>query len=222
MGNRSYLAIKDTLQLFEANNTFPVFWLLGFDRAVLEDLQQQLQQLQSLLIDHYEETEAYEIYLQQQVDTHCLGYVSQPLSTYAEKLHEQFPYIEHVYPETKELYQSFMAIVDKEHKLLPDAVVEVHFLEYLGFYNNYQQFYDEWQQLVNALETNEKLKWLYDGDVVGSTLGSDLYSNHHSTTLLTKEVHEALHRQFMNENRKKNAVAKSKQKSSFFHRLFGK
>ncbi|MDH6365683.1 hypothetical protein M2139_002697 [Enterococcus sp. PF1-24] len=213
MGGRSYLEISDELLLFEANNTLPLFWLLGLTLENVQPIEAALQQLDALDI---EDEEAYEALLVKAK----IGEISVALTTYCQNLEKRRSYIEKVYPHLSGLYADFLKIILAEAAYDNEATITINYLEYLGFYEESLAFYQDLATSFVKFENNEKTIWLYEGDVLGSALGSDQYSNHHSQPLFSAESYQALNQQ-LSANPTEN-IAKKSSLSRFFAKLFNK
>lgn len=199
MGNRTYLTMND-VQLFEGNNALPVFWLLGFNGSFLETFERDINQLEELLVTNYEETEAYEKFLETYLIKTGLGSIQIETETYVRNLERHQSYIAAAYPSLVSLFQQFQGIIQTENTYADKTKITLHYQEYLGFYELFADFTGELKDLFEQVRTFEKTKWIYEGALIASTVGFDDYSNHHSEKISAqkKELAE-IQRAFLKE-----------------------
>lgn len=177
MGNRSYLNVQPDIQLFEANNSLPFFWLMGL-------LPQDYSHMQKAIEDNRTDINIY----------------NAPIRTYLHQAQHNTAYIESVYPLLKTLYNQFLQVLTDEATQHPDANIEIEYSEYLSFYESLSEFYGEIIKFGNELNNNEKNIFFFEGDVLGAAIGSDEYSNHAGQAIFTdasyKKTNDTLIKEF--------------------------
>lgn len=176
MGNRCYLT-TETAQIFESNNSLPTFWLMGFTEDHLQLLAQQLEyfELAETLSDQEFERRLAE---------KQFGIISLSFETFLQTLDDRSEYISIVYPELFPLYQDFQQLLTAESAY--SEKLELIYLDYLSFFDNTTDIFTAFSELFQALDSFEKTSWIDQRDILGTTIGSDDFSNHHGESLSIK------------------------------------
>ncbi|MGC6768082.1 hypothetical protein [Enterococcus sp. LJL51] len=167
MGNRCYLNSEAT-QIFESNNSFPVFWLMGLSNAQLPLIHQQLES----------------IFQKQQTDGEFQAVTRMSFNEYQKNLDHHTVYVSKLYPELLPLYEDFKLIIKKEAQ--KHEMIEISYIEYLNFFTSASEVYNEIQVLFDSISSCEKTTWIDKNDPLGTTIGGDRWSHHSSESLSAK------------------------------------
>lgn len=212
MGNRGYLS-ADGKMLFESNNSLPAFWLLGFEAEDFQNIQEHIALLQKVMIDDYEDSEAYESYLETFFEENAeAGFLSRGRMAYISALQANTAYIEAVYPDLVPLYCAFVRKLAEAGEGKEKITLGYH--EFLGFYDPYQDFLEELFRFAEAVKQKEKTGFIYLNDLRGSTTGYDEYAEHGFETLASDEQLMEMVRQLQH-----SAIPPAKKKQSFFQKM---
>ncbi|MGG5315011.1 hypothetical protein [Enterococcus sp. AZ072] len=223
MGNRSYLLTDDQCQLFEANNTLPIFWILGgcpqpFEAKIAETANLSApEEQEGVDEDTYEE-----LYLDW-FTTHQIGDVQLSIQAYADNLENNRDYIETVYSSLTEVFDAFVKVINQQKEYNPEATIIIDYGQMIGFYEDHLEFYRLISLLIKQIENKEENKWIFPEDALGSTIGSDEYSNHQGETLFTRESYQKLNSTLMKSLRKEQGASEPAAKqSSLLQKFFSK
>lgn len=223
MGNRSYLLTDDQCQLFEANNALPVFWILGggpqpFQAKIAEAVQLSApKEPEGMDEDDYEE-----LYVDW-FTTNQIGEVQLGIQAYLDNLEKNRTYIESAYGCLTETYDAFINVIKQQKEYNPEATITIDYGQMIGFYEDHLEFYHAIAALIQQIEKLEENQWIFPGDALGSTIGTDEYSNHHGETLFTRESYQQLNATLMKSlrNEQKASEPAAKQ-SSLLQKFFSK
>lgn len=173
MGNRCYLT-TETTQIFESNNSLPTFWIMGLAEEHLQLLAQQLERFE--LAESLSDQE-----FERRLAEKQFGIITLPFESFLLTLASRSDYISNVYPDLVPLYQDFQELLTEESAY--SEKLELIYLDYLSFFNNTDDIFASFSELFKAIDSMEKTNWIDERDILGSTIGSDAFSNHHEEPL---------------------------------------
>ncbi|WP_379946380.1 hypothetical protein [Enterococcus devriesei] len=173
MGQRCYLT-TDTIQIFESTNHLPTFWLLGLGEEQLQALAQQLETYE--LAKKLSQPE-----LVRRLEEKQFGVIKTKMNDFQNNLIDREEYISTLYPELLDLYEDFQRVIMEESTHAP--TIELIYLDYLFFFENSAELLTELEELFLAITYSEETAWIDAQDILGTTIGSDRFSNHQGELL---------------------------------------
>lgn len=156
MGNRSYLYLKENeqeLELFEANNSLPFFWLCLIDKKILHSKLPHWQALETFLNDEsLEEDPEYEKMYLKLSNQGLIVINKEQLENNSVKSRA---YFSRHYPLVVALYDDFIQFLAQ--KIYTQGQIELDILEISSFYESLQDFYESLKDALQAIENNSKI-----------------------------------------------------------------
>ncbi|MFR3686678.1 MAG: hypothetical protein ACLTXM_16770 [Enterococcus sp.] len=182
MENRTYLSTENHL-LFETNNSLASFWLLGLNDRALSKLKNDCLKLDELMGFDEEEEE----WVEEQIQKLGLGEVTLSINSYRSQLKENESYISEVYPELDRLFAEFYQTIERE-QANGEKKILMNLFGYGAFYDSYQDFFKDISHLFQQLKERSRLNLIFDQDVIASTIGFDMYSEHSEKKAIVADV----------------------------------
>ncbi|TDG36434.1 hypothetical protein EZJ43_07905 [Pedobacter changchengzhani] len=179
MGNRSYLYLKnenEALNIFDANNSLPFFWLLLLDK---ETLGQQ--------IEVWKKAETYESTHDEEETEKYLALNSNEISISKQRFeinakNGRIFLLKH-FPKTIPLFDDFIDLIKEKSKNYDHLELDIS--QFSGFYNSLDEFCDALNDELLAIEADEplKIKFLIVEDLIGHGTGFENAGNVEFTAL---------------------------------------
>lgn len=167
MGQRSYLCLqnkKQEVQLFEANNTLPFFWLLLADPETMERRIQDWRTFTRFQQNHSEA--ATGIYPEQ----HNTGLILSR-EVFERNINRNRPFLQRHFPQATPLFDAFTETIAS--KFTAGDSIAIDMVQFSAFYDDVEDFYAALEQEVSAISNDqpEALGFITAGDWLGSGSG---------------------------------------------------
>ncbi|MHC5247382.1 hypothetical protein [Enterococcus sp. LJL90] len=222
MGNRAYLLAGTDCQLFEANNSLPLFWLLG-TLPQLPAKQQQIASLTAPQLENFAGEEAYEEAYEEAFSTwfteNLVGEIQLASDSYLNNLEENRSYIDSLYPLLSPVYEDFIHVIQQQRATDATVQIIIDYTETINFYSDYLEFYDDLIALCSHVANQQQTNWLYPKDPLGSAIGTDQYANHAGQPMFSNDSYQQLNSQLITAFNAAEKTADSLQQPSLFQKF---
>ncbi|WP_177764389.1 hypothetical protein [Flavobacterium sp. I3-2] len=172
MGNRSYLFLteqKESICLFEANNSLPFFWISLLDLDILN---------QTFLKWNKIETHEEEIFKKDADDAAYNSILCVIDKQNFDKNSERTKsFLEKHFPEIIPLYEDFVFYLNSKYQ--ENKKIEIDFTEYVNFYDSISELKEELQNEIKAIENDNPnaIQFLDKNDLIATGSGYENYNN---------------------------------------------
>ncbi len=150
MGHRSYLYLtskdEEKVDLFEANNSLPFFWLTLIDNKTFNDKVKEWEASINYELNHTEE--AVEKYF----ETHSLN-IQIPIEDFKRNSSQGTLFVAKFYPETIDLYKEFLVIIERNFK--NNQKLEIDIFQLSAFEETLNEFT---KPIIDTIKNIEELK----------------------------------------------------------------
>lgn len=150
MGHRSYLYLtnkdKEELDLFEANNSLPFFWLTLIDSKTFNNKVKEWEAFISYESNHTEEE------VEKYFETYSLN-IQIPIENFKRNSFQGGLFIEKFYPETIDLYKEFLELIERNFK--NNQKLEIDIFQLSAFEEALNEFT---KPIVDSIKNIEELK----------------------------------------------------------------
>ncbi|WP_265456206.1 hypothetical protein [Enterococcus sp. HY326] len=218
MGNRAYLLAGTDCQLFEANNSLPLFWLLGA-LPQLPAKQQAIASLTAPQLEKFAEEEAYEEAFSTWFTENLVGEIQLASDNYLKNLEDNRSYIDSLYPLLSPVYEEFVHVIQQQRATDATVPIIIDYTETINFYSDYLEFYDELLALCTHVAKQQQTNWLYPKDPLGSAVGTDQYANHAGQPMFSIDSYQQLNSQLITAFNAAEKVADRQQQPSLFQKF---